>query len=95
MALSPPTGEGEKDMKDHRACHCCGQIHRLPEARGHRLLCTRCGTAIPVPGDAARSSARTAAITAGALAAVAVVASLIPARRVLRVDVSLALRGAT
>lgn len=49
-------------MSDHRACHCCGQIHRLPTLQvGQRAECRRCGAAIAVPGCRVTSASRTAA----------------------------------
>lgn len=49
-------------MEHHRACHCCGQIHRLPKLNtGQKAVCTRCGAGISVPGCRRLSASRTAA----------------------------------
>ncbi len=49
-------------MDSHRACHCCGQIHQLPElSKGQKAVCTRCGAGISVPGCRVASASRTAA----------------------------------
>ena len=49
-------------MENHRACHCCGQIHRLPDLTvGQKAVCTRCGAGISVPGCRRTSASRTAA----------------------------------
>lgn len=54
-------------MSVHRACHCCGQIHRLPEIRaGQKAVCTQCGAGIAVPGCRKKSASRTAAAALGA-----------------------------
>jgi len=54
-------------MRDYRACHCCGQIHRLPELQpGESAVCARCGHELFRQGSWERSSARTAAATLGA-----------------------------
>ncbi len=56
-------------MNSHRACHCCGLIHQLPESTSdQRLVCTRCDTTLKEPGDSVKSTARTSAITLGAIA---------------------------
>jgi paraquat-inducible protein A len=49
-----------------KACHCCGQIHRLPVlAVNQSAVCTRCGAGIAsLPGQ---SASRTAAAAAAAL----------------------------
>lgn len=49
-----------------KACHCCGQIHRLPAlAPDQSATCTRCGAGIArLPGQ---SASRTAASAAAAL----------------------------
>jgi paraquat-inducible protein A len=53
-------------MGNHKACHCCGRIHKLPPlGPGEAAECTRCGSVIDRPGRGARSAGRTAA--AGAL----------------------------
>ena len=47
---------------EHRACHCCGLIHRLPELTpSQNAVCTRCGAGISVPGGRRASASRTAA----------------------------------
>jgi len=47
---------------DFRACHCCGLIHRLPDLQpGQRAVCTRCHSAISVPGCRKTCASRTAA----------------------------------
>src|SRR5687768_10304533 len=52
----------------HKACHCCGLIHRLPPLEtGQVALCTQCENVVYRPGGARRSAARTAAAAAGAL----------------------------
>ena len=49
-------------MSDYRACHCCGQIHRLPNLEsGQRAVCIRCGARIAVPGCRQAAASRTAA----------------------------------
>ena len=49
-------------MDSHRACHCCGQIHRLPQLQpGQKAVCTRCGAGISIPGCRQHSASRTAA----------------------------------
>jgi len=54
---------------NHRACHCCGLIHRLPElAAGQSAICSRCRQVLFRPGAARRSAARTAALATAALA---------------------------
>ena len=46
----------------YRACHCCGQIHRIPEvAPSKRLACTRCGTSLSAPVGKDLNASRTAA----------------------------------
>lgn len=48
-----------------KACHCCGQIHRVPALAAHQVaICTRCGAGIDrLPG---RAASRTAAAAAAA-----------------------------
>ena len=49
-------------MLTHRACHCCGLIHRLPElAANQRAVCTRCQSTIFVSAAVVRTANRTAA----------------------------------
>lgn len=51
----------------HKSCHCCGLIHAVPVLEaGQFAECTRCHSKISQPGDAERSSARTAAAALGA-----------------------------
>ena len=51
----------------HRACHCCGQIHIIPELEtGQSASCTRCGSGIAVPGSRTQSASRTAAAAVAA-----------------------------
>lgn len=46
----------------HRACHCCGQIQRLPDLlNGQKAVCCRCEAGISVPGCRRKSASRTAA----------------------------------
>ena len=55
-------------MAIHRACHCCGLIHRignlLPDEHAE---CVRCRSVIPRSTDGRRTAARTAAAALGAL----------------------------
>lgn len=54
-------------MNTHRACHCCGQIHRLPViTEQQKAICTRCGAALSVPGCRQRTASRTAAAAVAA-----------------------------
>lgn len=54
-------------MTAHRACHCCGLIHRLPPlVDGQQAICTRCGSTVYSPGYSIRSASRTAAAAAAA-----------------------------
>ena len=49
-------------MTDHRAWHCCGQIHEVPDLQpGQKAVCSRCGAGIAVPGCRRKSASRTAA----------------------------------
>lgn len=51
----------------HRACHCCGLIHAIPElTTGDRAVCVRCDSTIFRPGSSERSAGRTAAAALGA-----------------------------
>ncbi len=53
----------------HKACHCCGLVHRVPALQpGQKADCTRCGATLHSPVDRDRSAARTAAASLGALA---------------------------
>jgi paraquat-inducible protein A len=48
-----------------KACHCCGQIHRLPPlGKGQTAACTRCGSRIHAPHS--RAASRTAAAATAA-----------------------------
>lgn len=50
-----------------RACHCCGQIHRLPSMQAReRAACVRCGATM-ARGGAASAGSRTAAAATAAL----------------------------
>ncbi len=54
-------------MPLHRACHCCGLIHRLPTlATGQAAVCTRCRTRIAVHHIPGSSANRTAAAAVAA-----------------------------
>jgi hypothetical protein len=66
------TAEGENTLSGvlpaHRACHCCGLIHRLPQlAQRERAICTRCQSTISASHSSVRSASRTAAAAVGAL----------------------------
>lgn len=51
----------------HKACHCCGLIHQLPElARGERAECVRCRSTIARGVGAAVAAQRTAAVALAA-----------------------------
>ena len=51
----------------HKACHCCGQIHQLPELKsGQRAICVRCRSTIEVQGSRLASASRTAAAAVAA-----------------------------
>lgn len=54
--------------KTHRACHCCGMIHRLPQlATGQLACCTRCHSKLAVAGEpSVRAASRTAAAAVAA-----------------------------
>ena len=53
---------------EHRACHCCGMIHRLPSpSQDVRLKCTRCGTSFRSVRSRQASASRTAAAALAAL----------------------------
>ncbi len=52
----------------HKACHCCGQIHRLPAlGPGQVAVCTRCGSDLHDPEGSRRANARTAAAALASL----------------------------
>ena len=49
-------------MDTYGACHCCGQIHQLPQLLpGQKSVCVRCHAGISLPGSRQKSSSRTAA----------------------------------
>ncbi|MCR9197200.1 MAG: paraquat-inducible protein A [Planctomycetaceae bacterium] len=51
----------------YRACHCCGQIQKLPPLpTGGRAVCVRCRAGISVPGCRHRTASRTAAAAVAA-----------------------------
>jgi len=52
-----------------KACHCCGQVHRLVDGSDSTLsyACSRCGTTIANAARSQRSSQRTAAAAMAAL----------------------------
>jgi len=51
----------------HKACHCCGQIHRLPRlSASEQATCVRCHSALNVSGSQDLSASRTAAAAIGA-----------------------------
>ena len=52
-----------------KACHCCGQVHRLTEGSESTVgyACTRCGTTIASRARSQRSSQRAAAAAMAAL----------------------------
>ncbi len=46
----------------YKACHCCGQIHRLPQLTdSEQAVCVRCRSTLTVAGDQHLSASRTAA----------------------------------
>ena len=58
---------GETGLSAHRACHCCGLIHRLPKLEDQQCaVCTRCQSAITSARPSIRSASRTAAAAVGA-----------------------------
>ena len=59
-------------MEQHKACHCCGMIHRLPVLESGQLAaCVRCETVIygPVGGHDSAALQRSASRTAAAATA--------------------------
>ncbi len=55
-------------MSRLKACHCCGQIQRVPPLeRGQSAVCARCDAVVHRPGSGRRKAARTAAAATGAL----------------------------
>jgi len=56
-----------KAADSHRACHCCGLIHRVPmTTEKQRACCTRCGSGYTTSAGKAKSASRTAAAACGA-----------------------------
>jgi len=54
-------------MVQHKACHCCGQIHRLPDLNNsEQAVCVRCRSTISASGNLHQSSSRTAAAAVAA-----------------------------
>lgn len=54
-------------MRDYKACHCCGLVHRVPPlTSGQSAICSRCETTIQRFQPLGASSARTAAAAVGA-----------------------------
>lgn len=54
-------------MRDFQACHCCGQIHRLPAVEPSQVAaCVRCGARLTNPHEADRTALLTAAAALGA-----------------------------
>ena len=54
-------------MRDYQACHCCGQIHRVPALEPSEVaVCVRCGAHFTNPHEADRTAMRTAAAALGA-----------------------------
>ena len=54
-------------MRDFQACHCCGQIHRLPVLEPSQVAaCVRCGARFTNPHEADRTALQTAASALGA-----------------------------
>lgn len=55
-------------MNTHKACHCCGLIHRLPPlVAGQSAVCVRCRCTIHRPGSRELTVSRTAAATLSSL----------------------------
>ena len=55
-------------MTTYKACHCCGQIHRVPPLEpSHSACCTRCGATIAPPVSGSAAASRTAAAAMAAL----------------------------
>lgn len=55
-------------MRDLRACHCCGLIHRIPElGRGERAVCVRCQAEVCRGRDHQVAKQRTIAAALSAL----------------------------
>ena len=54
-------------MREYQACHCCGQIHRLPALDSAQVaVCVRCGARFTSPREADRTAIDTAATALGA-----------------------------
>jgi len=54
-------------MRDYQACHCCGQIHRVPHLEPSQVAsCVRCGARFTNPHEADRTAIQTAASAVGA-----------------------------
>ena len=54
-------------MPTHKACHCCGLIHQLPDLKpGQKAVCTRCRTPISATTSRQLSASRTAAAATAA-----------------------------
>lgn len=54
-------------MPDLQACHCCGQIHRVPALTPSQVAsCVRCGARFTNPHEADRTATQTAAAALGA-----------------------------
>jgi paraquat-inducible protein A len=61
-ATSKMFAESTSIMLSRKACHCCGLIHQLPHLEhGERAVCTRCHTAVSIPGCRVTCASRTAA----------------------------------
>ena len=53
--------------QNHRACHCCGLIHRMPDLQqSDRAICVRCHASMGSAESSTRSASRTAAAAIGA-----------------------------
>jgi paraquat-inducible protein A len=49
-------------MRDYQACHCCGQIHRVPALEPSQVAaCIKCGARFTNPHEADRTALQTAA----------------------------------
>ncbi|MGB6043981.1 MAG: paraquat-inducible protein A [Pirellulales bacterium] len=54
-------------MQSFKACHCCGQIHRVPKLAAQQWAeCVRCQSTIWRPDRGRRAASRTAAAATGA-----------------------------
>lgn len=64
---SLPIAQSSDRPHTHRACHCCGLIHRIPLLEANqRARCTRCGAAFTTSVGKTKSASRTAAAACGA-----------------------------